>query len=93
MFHLETLISAFCFTDPSIDAGHPTATFNTYVGHGTGKLDGVPGATADWTFTDAGEPGVNDMATIVIKDASNAIVLTVSGKLTQGNQQAHIDNK
>jgi len=93
MFHLDTLISAFCFTDPSINSGHPTAPFNTYVGHGTGKLNGVPGATADWTFTDAGEPGVNDMATIVIKDASNAIVLTVSGKLDNGNQQAHPDNK
>jgi len=31
-FHLETLITAFCFKDPAIDAAHPTNIFNTYVG-------------------------------------------------------------
>jgi len=92
-FHLETLTKAFCFTDPKIDSGHPKAPFNTYVGTGTGKLNGVPGATATWTFTDAGEPGVNDTASIVIKDAGGNIVLTVSGNLNHGNQQAHTDNK
>jgi hypothetical protein len=92
-FHLETLTSAFCFTDPKINSGHPAAPFNTYIGTGTGLLNGVAGATASWTFTDAGEPGSNDSATIVIKDASNAVVLTVSGNLDKGNQQAHTDNK
>jgi hypothetical protein len=92
-FHLETLITAFCSKDPTINAGHPTNTFNTYVGFGSGLLDGGPGATARWTFTDAGEPGKNDMATIVIKDSLGKVVLTVSGKLDSGNQQAHLDNK
>jgi hypothetical protein len=91
-FHLETLVTAFCFKDPTINAAHPTDIFNTYVGFGTGRLDGVPGATANWTFTDAGEPGTNDTATIVIKDASGTVVLSVSGKLDSGNQQAHTDN-
>jgi hypothetical protein len=92
-FHLETLVSAFCFKDPTINAGHPTNIFNTYVGVGTGSLDGGAGATARWTFTDAGEPGKNDMATIAIKDSLGKVVLTVSGKLDSGNQQAHVDNK
>ena len=92
-FHLETLTSAFCFQDPSINAAHPTNIFNTYVGIGTGLLGGAPGATAMWTFTDAGEPGTNDKATITIKDALGNVVLTVSGNLDSGNQQAHIDNK
>jgi len=92
-FHLETLVSAFCYKDPTINAGHPTNIFNTYVGVGTGRLDGGAGATARWTFTDAGEPGKNDMATIAIKDSLGKVVLTVSGKLDSGNQQAHVDNK
>jgi hypothetical protein len=92
-FHLETLITAFCFKDPAIDAAHPTNIFNTYVGFGTGRLDGAAGATAAWTFTDAGEPGKNDTATIVIKDSHGTVVLTVSGNLDSGNQQAHLDNK
>jgi len=92
-FHLETLVTAFCFKDPAIDAAHPTNIFNTYVGSGTGRLDGAAGATAAWTFTDAGEPGKNDTATIVIKDSLGTVVLTVSGNLDSGNQQAHLDNK
>lgn len=92
-FHLETLVSAYCYKDPTINAGHPTNIFNTYVGFGTGLLDGGHGATARWTFTDAGEPGKNDMATIIVKDSLGKVVLTVSGKLDSGNQQAHIDNK
>ena len=85
--------TAFCFKDPAIDAAHPTNIFNTYVGSGTGRLDGAAGATAAWTFTDAGEPGKNDTATIVIKDSLGTVVLTVSGNLDSGNQQAHLDNK
>src|SRR5579864_481 len=92
-FHLTTLTSGLCFQDPSINAGHPTNIFNTYVGIGTGLLDGATGATAFWTFTDAGEPGTNDTATITIKDSLGNDVLTVSGKLDSGNQQAHTDNK
>ena len=45
-FHLDTLTSVFCFIAPNINAGHPAAPFNTYVGAGTGSYNGVPGATA-----------------------------------------------
>jgi hypothetical protein len=87
-FHLTSLTSAFCFNDPTFAPNPPTAGFDTYIGTGTGSYNGVSGATATWTFTDAGEPGKNDHATIVIKVGSTT-VLSVSGNLDKGNQQAH----
>lgn len=88
-FHLEKLTSAVCSDDPSITPNPPVAGFDTYKGKGTGRYNGVAGATAEWTFTDAGEPGKNDTATLTIKDVSSVVVLTVSGNLKVGNQQAH----
>lgn len=88
-FHLETLTSAVCSDDPSIAPQQPKTSFDTYVGAGTGRYNGVTGATATWTFTDAGEPGKNDTAQIVIKDSLGNTVLTVGGTLDKGNQQAH----
>jgi hypothetical protein len=87
-FHLTTLASAVCLDDPAISPDPPAASFDTFKGTGAGTYNGQAGATATWTFTDAGEPGTNDTATITIKDASNAVVLTVSGKLNSGNHQA-----
>lgn len=88
-FHLETLTTASCTDDPAIIPNPPAAGFDTYRGTGTGRYNGVAGATAEWTFTDAGEPGKNDFATILIKDSSGNVVLSVSGNLNGGNQQAH----
>jgi hypothetical protein len=88
-FHLETLYSAVCTDDPSIGPNPPAAGFDTYTGSGSGRYNGVSGATAQWTFTDAGEPGKNDYATITIMDANSNVVLTVSGNLKNGNHQAH----
>lgn len=88
-FHLENLTTATCSDDPAIVPNPPVAGFDTYKGIGIGQYNGVSGATAEWTFTDAGEPGKKDIAAIVIKDASSNIVLTVSGHLNSGNQQAH----
>ncbi len=87
-FHLENLTSASCTDDPKITPNPPAAGFNTYTGKGTGKLNGVSGATIEFTFTDAGEPGNHDTAKIVIKTGSTT-VLSVSGNLNTGNQQAH----
>ena len=87
-FHLETLTSARCSVDPTIKPAPPAAPFNTYYGTGAGRYNGAP-ATAEWTFTDAGEPGTNDKATIVIRNASGTVVLTTSGNISKGNQQAH----
>ncbi|SNQ62013.1 vWA domain-containing protein [Candidatus Methanoperedens nitratireducens] len=88
-FHLENLTSATLSDDPAIVPNPPAAGFDTYVGNGTGRYNGVSGATIEFTFTDAGEPGSNDTAKIIIKDASDNIVLSVSGNLENGNQQAH----
>jgi hypothetical protein len=88
-FHLEQLTSAFCSLDPSINSGHPAADFNTYTGSGTGSYNGVDGATVNFVFTDAGEPGTNDTAAYTIMDANGNTVLTASGNLDKGNQQAH----
>lgn len=88
-FHLENLTAASCTDDPSIGPNPPTAGFDTYSGKGIGRYNGVSGARAEWTFTDAGEPGKNDTATIKIWDANGNIVLSVSGKLNNGNHQAH----
>jgi len=87
-FHLETLTAAVCFADASIDATPDAAQFNTLIGTGTGAYNGLPGAVAQFTFTDAGEPGQNDTAKIVIKVGSNS-VLSAVGTLNNGNQQAH----
>jgi len=88
-FHLETLGSAICYDNSAIEPNPPTAGFDTYEGNGMGRYNGVSGATATWTFTDAGEPGKDDMATLVIVDVNGNIVLDVSGNLNNGNQQAH----
>lgn len=84
-FHLETLTSATCSDDPTIAPMPPNAGFDTYVATGVGRLDGVSGFAISWTFTDAGEPGTKDRATISIPGAG----LFVSGNLDKGNQQAH----
>lgn len=88
-FHLDSLTSAVCVNDPTISSTPPVAGFNTYVGTGTGIYNGVAGATAQWTFTDAGEPGTSDHAKMIITDSGGNIVLAVSGNLQHGNQQAH----
>ena len=52
--------------------------------------NGVAGYKITYTFTDNGEPGVNDTASITITNAAGTVtVLTVSGKINKGNQQAH----
>ena len=86
-FHLESLTSAFCTDDPTIDEGNPIAGFDTYHGIGTGRLNGVSGATISFTFTDAGEPGKGvDLATMSINGGA---ALVVSDTLQKGNHQAH----
>lgn len=88
-FQLNSLTKALCTDDPAIDQGHPGASFDTYKGTGTGKFNGATGYSAEWTFVDAGEPGKNDTANIVIKNPSNVVILTASGLIDKGNQQAH----
>lgn len=89
-FHLQSLTSAYCYYDTSIGSPNPPkASFNTFVGTGTGSLNGVDGATISFTFTDTSQPGVNDIAMYVISDSSGNVVLDAQGYLTKGAQQAH----
>jgi hypothetical protein len=82
-FHLDVMTEAACETT-STGANR----VDIHRGKGTGWYNG-PGATAEWIFTDAGEPGTRDRATITIRDARNRVVLTVSGYLDRGNHQYH----
>jgi hypothetical protein len=84
-FQLSTLIAATCSDDPSVSG---VASFDTYSGSGTGTVNGVTGATAQWTFTDAGDPGSGDTAHITISDAAGKVILTIAGPVVRGNHQA-----
>jgi hypothetical protein len=86
-FHLDTLTNVACFLDPSISAGHPSAGFNTMIGSGTGTLNGAP-ATIGFEFTDAGEPGTADQASVVIVSGGTTFTVPLT-VLDNGNQQAH----
>lgn len=89
-FHLEALTWSFCGDSPAIGPEPPAAGFDLFAGQGTGRLDGVDGATVDFVFTDAGEPGSNDTMAITIRDAGGQIVVQASGLLLRGgNHQAH----
>ena len=90
-FHLETLTLGTCVCDPTLlpPANHD-AGFNKFTGAGTGKLDGVEGASIVFVFTDQGEPGTNDTESMTIFDPGGNVVLNFNtAPLTFGNQQAH----
>jgi hypothetical protein len=92
-FHLDKLTSATCYYDPNINPAPPPADFNTYVGTGTGKYNNVPGASAEWTFTDAGQPGINSrIKRLKITDANGNLIVFVpepGHTLDNGAHQAH----
>ena len=88
-FHLTSLTSAVCTDDSLIIQDPPATDFDTFIGEGIGKLNGVDGATIHFVFVDAGEPGKNDTALIQIKDTGGTVVLYVSGFIDVGNLQAH----
>ena len=95
-FHLTSLDSAICSDDPAIDPAPPVVDIDTFNGTGTGRFNNVDGATIEFQLVDAGEPGVNDTATFLIKDVNGNVVLDVMGTLTRkggGNHQALVNNK
>ena len=86
----SVLASGDCSDDPSISEGHPVAGFDTFIGTGTGKLNGEEGATITFKFTDAGEPGKGaDLCEFTIVPPGGGEPVVVSGYLQSGNQQAH----
>ena len=88
-FHLDTPTSAVCTDDPSITPRPPAASFDTYRGTGVGHYNGTTLVTAEGVFTDAGEPGNKETATLELEDSSGHTVLPASGSISKGNQQAH----
>lgn len=94
-FHLRNLTGAICINDPAIEPNPPDATFDTFVGQGTGICRNVAGqsryCTAVWTFTDGGERGgcIRDTAIIEVLDESGNTLIAVSGEVDCGNHQAH----
>lgn len=86
-FHLEDMLASICWNDPAIDAGQPYNAFNSYVGVGVGKYNGVSGYHIYMTLTDAGEPGLNDTAKVEIRDATDAVIYSGFG-MVKGNHQA-----
>ena len=92
-FHItRPLTSATCLLDPNFNAPPPKSPINTFIGVANGELNGVPGATARFTFIDNGEPGSSDLASIQVYDASNNLVLNVPlSPLDAGNIQMHYD--
>ena len=88
-FHLESMDAAGCSDDPDIDPETPSAGFDTHAGTGTGRLNGITGATINWIIKDAGEPGTDDWISLEVLDELGDTVLEVEGNLRGGNFQAH----
>ena len=89
--HLETVS---CTDDPSIIQFPPAAPLDTLVGVGTGRYNGVDGFTIEFTLVDAGEPGTEDKAALLIyetEDFSNVVLNIPLQLLVRGNLQAHED--
>jgi hypothetical protein len=82
-----------CLDDPDINPEPPPAPVDTYIGDGTGSLNGVDGARAVIVFKDSGEQGgKNDFASIQVYDPNGVLVLDLPlSPLTNGNIQAHFD--
>ena len=93
-FHLEVMETAVCTDDDTIDQHPPgSAPFDTHTGSGTGKLNGVLGASAEWVIVDGGEPGTNDFWSLTVRDENDVIVLSFTNRpLTLGNHQTHKTN-
>jgi hypothetical protein len=88
-FHMLELTSAICTDDPAINQKPPVAPLDTFEGVGTGRFNGVEGATINFIFVDKGEPGKSDTAWIQIFDNGGQKVLNVYGSMKYGNLQAH----
>ena len=90
-FHMTSLDSAICLETEATQFP-PDAPFDTFIGTGTGKLNGKPGATVEFVFVDWGEPGENDLVKMRITSTGGVVVLEhLILPITKGNLQAHAD--
>jgi hypothetical protein len=85
-FHLDDVAWVVCLDDPALEPSQPAVGFDTVVGVGWGRLDGVD-ADIWFKLTDAGEPG--DLDTLAFELAIGAWTMDGAGTLTDGNHQAH----
>ena len=88
-FHLESVTSVECTDDGAINPHPPAADFDTLTLIGTGRWNGVSGATVEVTLTDTGQPANADVLDITVWDDGGSIVSDREGNLTVGNHQAH----
>jgi len=95
--HPTPLNEAHCEMNPALGKPNPPeANFNTWVGSGTGRLDGKSGASIYAILTDQSQPagtqtgGPGDWSTLVIYSADGILVLNVTDTLFGGAQQAHM---
>ncbi len=90
-FHLTSLTYALSYFDANYPPPDPPhSPDNIIQGYGIGRYNGADGYHITFTFTDFGEPGVNDYAQIVIKSPDESTtVLDVTGNLDNGNHQSH----
>ncbi len=87
----STAVTSVAFSNaPSFVPGG-RATLDTVVFSGTGRWNGRAGYTFEVRATDQGEPGRSDTFSIVIRDASGAVVTSAGGTLRSGNNQAVLD--
>jgi hypothetical protein len=85
---LGTLVTSVAFfDDPSSRPGpYPASGVDTVRITGRGLLNGAAGYTFELIAVDRGEPGRRrDEVTLVVKDASGAVVLQTSGVIDAGN--------
>lgn len=89
-FHAESIDFLTCLDYEDRDEGKPVAGFDTVIGKVTGRYNGTSGYTAEFEFSDEGEPGTSDLGRIVIKTPDGTTtILDVADRVTKGNQQAH----
>jgi hypothetical protein len=88
-FRLTSYSSPLTCLDTPFDEGNPRAGFDTITGQGTGTLNGGT-ATATFRFTDAGEPGRGDRASITIVQGGVPVLEFEDERASAGgNHQAH----
>jgi hypothetical protein len=91
-FHMTQHTAARCTDDPAIDQRPPAAPVDRIDGVGTGRFNGVAGATVEFILIDAGEPGTADQIGFIVRDANGVVVLNLPlQNIVGGNVQAHYD--